>query len=99
MKCPIGLDKIHCQNCYFMKDGKCRHKKMMGKKAQQGFSTIVLMLWGMGYIAVGFILLPFVGVFWALTYFVLVGLGGLYIGLRMLKPPDKNQGNDEEDCN
>ncbi|MBA7707673.1 RNA polymerase-binding transcription factor DksA [subsurface metagenome] len=23
MVCPIGLDKIHCQNCYFWRDGKC----------------------------------------------------------------------------
>ena len=21
--CPIGLDKVHCQNCYFWRDGKC----------------------------------------------------------------------------
>ena len=21
--CPINLDKIHCQNCFFIRDGKC----------------------------------------------------------------------------
>ena len=27
MACPIGLDKIHCQNCYFWgADGECHHE-------------------------------------------------------------------------
>ena len=21
--CPIGLDEIHCQNCFFIKEGLC----------------------------------------------------------------------------
>jgi len=26
--CPIKLDKIHCQNCYFMRD-KCEYEKII----------------------------------------------------------------------
>ena len=27
--CPIGLDKIHCQNCYYWRGGKCDYKRIM----------------------------------------------------------------------
>jgi len=27
--CPIGLDKVHCQNCYFWRDGKCDYDAIM----------------------------------------------------------------------
>jgi len=27
--CPIGLDKIHCQNCYFWRDEKCDYEQIM----------------------------------------------------------------------
>ena len=29
--CPIGLDKIHCQNCYFWRDGKCDYEEVVKK--------------------------------------------------------------------
>ncbi len=29
MKCPLGLDKVHCQNCYFWRDGKCDHDRVI----------------------------------------------------------------------
>lgn len=29
MECPIGLPKIHCQNCFFWRDGKCDYDKIM----------------------------------------------------------------------
>jgi len=30
-KCPIGLDPIHCQNCYFQRDGECCYLQLTGK--------------------------------------------------------------------
>ncbi len=27
--CPIGLDKVHCQNCYFWREGKCNYDAIM----------------------------------------------------------------------
>ena len=27
--CPIGLDKVHCDNCYFWRDGKCDYDAIM----------------------------------------------------------------------
>jgi len=29
MECPIRLGKIHCQNCFFWRDGKCDYDKIM----------------------------------------------------------------------
>jgi len=29
MECPIGLDKTHCRNCYFWRDGKCSYAEIM----------------------------------------------------------------------
>lgn len=29
MTCPIRLDKIHCQNCYFWRNGKCDYDAIM----------------------------------------------------------------------
>ena len=29
MTCPIGLDKIHCDNCYFWRNGKCDYNAIM----------------------------------------------------------------------
>jgi len=26
--CPIGLDNVHCQNCYFSRDGKCDYEQI-----------------------------------------------------------------------
>ena len=26
MECPIRLDRTHCENCYFWRDGKCDYK-------------------------------------------------------------------------
>ncbi len=28
MGCPIGLDRVHCQNCYFIEGGVCNYEKM-----------------------------------------------------------------------
>lgn len=28
LDCPINLDKIHCQSCYFNQDGKCNYEEM-----------------------------------------------------------------------
>jgi len=27
-ECPIGLDKVHCQTCYFLRDGKCDYEQI-----------------------------------------------------------------------
>ncbi len=27
--CPIKLDKIHCQNCYFTLRGKCEYERIV----------------------------------------------------------------------
>lgn len=27
--CPIKLDRIHCQNCYFTPSGKCEYERIM----------------------------------------------------------------------
>ncbi len=29
--CPMGLDKIHCQNCYFWSANECRHDEIMAE--------------------------------------------------------------------
>lgn len=29
MECPIGLNKIHCQNCFFWRHAKCDYDKIM----------------------------------------------------------------------
>ncbi len=29
MTCPIRLDKVHCDNCYFWRDGKCDYDAIM----------------------------------------------------------------------
>ena len=45
MECLIGLGKIHCQNCYFWRDGKCsydeiiqemKHRKTMERMLNEG---------------------------------------------------------------
>ena len=36
-KCPIGLDKIHCQNCYFSKEGLCDHPHSFTDKCEQKY--------------------------------------------------------------
>lgn len=28
-ECPIELDPVHCQNCYFIRDGKCEYEKVV----------------------------------------------------------------------
>jgi len=28
--CPMGLDKLHCQNCFFAPNGKCEWERMVG---------------------------------------------------------------------
>ena len=28
-ECPLGLDKIHCENCHFWRDGKCAYDEIM----------------------------------------------------------------------
>jgi len=28
-ECPLGLDKIHCHDCNFWRDGKCAHNEIM----------------------------------------------------------------------
>jgi len=33
MGCPIGLDKVHCQNCYFWRDVKCDYHTIMREHA------------------------------------------------------------------
>jgi len=32
--CPIKLDKVHCQNCYFDRQGKCAYDKIMNDGRQ-----------------------------------------------------------------
>lgn len=29
MECPIGLGKVHCQNCRFRRGSKCDYHKVM----------------------------------------------------------------------
>ncbi len=29
MECPIKLNKIHCQNCSFTRQGKCRYEEIV----------------------------------------------------------------------
>jgi len=29
MECPIGLSKVHCENCHFWRNGKCDYDKVM----------------------------------------------------------------------
>jgi len=29
MKCPIGLDQVHCDNCYFWQEGKCDYERIV----------------------------------------------------------------------
>jgi hypothetical protein len=38
--CPIGLDKIHCQSCWFWRGGRCDYRRVMIKKerSQKGVS-------------------------------------------------------------
>lgn len=31
--CPIHLDPIHCQNCYFIRDGKCKYDEVVNEEA------------------------------------------------------------------
>jgi hypothetical protein len=33
--CPIGLDKVHCQNCYYWRDGNCDYKRIMEERRCQ----------------------------------------------------------------
>ena len=33
--CPIGLDKVHCQNCYFWRDGKCDYDAIMREHSKK----------------------------------------------------------------
>lgn len=35
MTCPINLDKIHCQNCYFNPQGECKYKEMTNASDKQ----------------------------------------------------------------
>ncbi len=32
MDCPLKLDKVHCQHCYFHREGKCEHKSIMDSR-------------------------------------------------------------------
>jgi len=38
--CPIGLDKVHCGNCYFWRNGRCDYDAIMrehsSKEATEG---------------------------------------------------------------
>ena len=36
MDCPIGLDKVHCQTCYFWRHGKCNYEQIMSKPLPRG---------------------------------------------------------------
>ncbi len=29
MSCPIKLDKAHCENCFFVRSGKCEYERIM----------------------------------------------------------------------
>ena len=31
-KCPINLDKIHCQNCYYSRDGECHYEGVINEQ-------------------------------------------------------------------
>jgi len=34
MECPLGKDKVHCQNCYWLAiDGQCDYDRVMRKVA------------------------------------------------------------------
>lgn len=35
--CPIRLDKIHCQNCYFWRNGKCDYDAIMREHGRRDY--------------------------------------------------------------
>jgi len=43
-ECPIGLDKIHCQNCYFMKK-KCAYREVVANKRIINALIVVCYQW------------------------------------------------------
>lgn len=35
MECPIKLDPIHCQNCYFSRDGECKYEDIVKEEGSK----------------------------------------------------------------
>jgi len=36
MDCPIKLNKVHCQSCYFLKDGRCQYGEIVKERSHVG---------------------------------------------------------------
>jgi len=36
IECPLGLNQVYCQNCYFERDGECHYKAIMENPEEAG---------------------------------------------------------------
>lgn len=60
----------------------------MNEKGYIAIVPIVPLLFGMAFLAIGFILYPLLGL-WALVVVVLLGIVGMFVGIRMIKSGTK----------
>ena len=87
---PVRFGEVRC--------GEVRYGTYKGVQKEVAVITVIPimpMIWGMGFLAFGFIIYPFVGLMWFLIIMGVGALATIYIGIRMIKTAEKKDKSGE----